>query len=66
MFQSLVNTSRTLKRPQKVRFSFVVDPAEVPETKGRRHRLVLGGKVIDLIRVSKASTKGATNELDVE
>lgn len=66
MFQSLVNALRTPRRTQKVRFSIVVDPAEEPETKCRRHRLVLGGKVIDLIRVSTASTKGATNELDVE
>jgi len=66
MFQRLLEALRTRNRPQEIRFSFVFDPAAVTETEGLRYRLVLGGKAIDLIRLSAASTKGATSELDVE
>ncbi len=66
MIHRLVEALRTRKRAFEVRFALVVDPATVDEAQGVRHRMILGGKVIDLIRKPKPSTGGHKNELDVE
>ena len=66
MIRRLVQALRSKKRTFEVRFALVVDPAAVNETKVIRHRMILGGKVIDLIREPKPSIRGTKNELDVE
>jgi len=53
-------------RTPEVRLSLVVNPAAVVEPQGVRCRMILGGKVIDLIRESATSKKEPKNELDVE
>lgn len=66
MIRRLVQALRSKKRTFEARFALVVDPTAVDGTQGIRHRMVLGGKVIDLIREPKPSTRGSKNELDVE
>jgi len=66
MFRRLVQALRRGMRTPEVRLSLVVNPAAVVEPQGVRCRMILGGKVIDLIRESATSKKEPKNELDVE
>ena len=66
MTRRLAEALRSRKRPIEVCFALVVDPAAVNESQGIRHRMILGGKVIDLIREPKSLTRGTQNELDME
>lgn len=53
MIRRLVEALRSRKRTLDVRFALVVDPATVDEAQGVCHRMILGGKVIDLISRAK-------------
>jgi hypothetical protein len=60
MIQRLVHALRSINWLPEMRLSLVVNPAVIGEPDRLRHRMVLGGKVIDLIRETKTSTKEAT------
>jgi hypothetical protein len=58
MFRRLLSALIPMKPFRGLRMALVLDPSNAVETTGVRHRLILGGKVIDLVREGKPSTKG--------
>lgn len=58
MFRHLRFALIPLKPSRGLRMSLVLVPLNAVETSGVRHRLILGGKVIDLVRENDSSTKG--------
>lgn len=58
MFRHILTALKSRKPKQGLQLSLVLDPAKASQTSCVRHRLIVGGKVIDLIHESGISSKG--------
>jgi hypothetical protein len=61
MFKRLVSLLRYLNTNVPLGLTLVVDPTLANPARGTRHRLVVGGKVVDVISPSGTKDPSATN-----